>query len=204
MKSKIVSVGATIFIAFTILLTSLLRCVTPNYAFSPMVMSEKAVIEDKYLIDYPLPFEGEILPDNPLWYIKVLRDKLWYIVTFNTDKKVRLNILFADKRLNASLKLFEKEKPDLGTASLSKSGKYMEKAEKMLEGKDNKELLNTLAQSSLKHRQVIEDRILPLTPEDLRAEVIKIENYSKLTFINVKNKMLSIGLVPPENPFKTE
>lgn len=202
MKSKIAGIGATIFIAFAILLVSLLKCVTPNFAYSPMVLSEKDINNEQLAIDYLLPYQGKILPDNPLWYIKVVRDKLWYFLTFNVDKKAELNLLFADKRLSSSLELFKNNKPDLGTSTLSKSGKYMEKAERLT--KDNKDLLNKIALSSLKHREVIENEILPLTPEDLRAEVIKIENYSKLTYINTKDKLLKIGLVPPENPFKSE
>lgn len=202
MKSKIAGVGATIFTAFAILLVSLLKCVTPNYAYSPMVLSEKSVDSSPTTIDYLLPYQGKILPDNPVWYIKVLRDKLWYALTFNIDKKIELNLLFADKRFGASVQLFKNNKPDLGTSTLSKSGKYMEKAEKLT--KDNKDLLNKIALSSLKHREIIENEILPLTPEDLKAEVIKIENYSKLTYINTKDKLLKIGLVPPENPFKSE
>lgn len=202
MKGRIAGVSTTIFIAFAILLVSLLKCVTPNYAYSPMVLSEKAVDNGALTVDYSLPYQGKILPDNPFWYIKVVRDKLWYALTFNVDKKAELNLLFADKRLSASMELFKNNKPDLGTSTLSKSGKYMEKAEKLTN--NNKDLLNKIALSSLKHRYMIEKEILPLTPEDLRSEIIKIEKYSKLTYINISDKMLKIGVVPPINPFKSE
>jgi hypothetical protein len=209
MKNKIAGISTTILIAFAILLVSVLRCSNPkfassttSYAYSPIVLSETTTDNRSISIDYALAYQGKILPDNPLWYLKVLRDKAWLAITFNDAKKADLNLLFADKRLNASLELFKNNKPDLGTSTLSKSGKYMEKAGE--QAKDNKDLLNKLALSSLKHRQVIEDEILPLTPEDLRAEVIKIENYSKLTYINTKERLLKFGLIPPENPFKSE
>ena len=180
----------------------MLRSVSPKYAYSPMVLSEKDINENKPTIDYVLAYQGKILPDNPLWYIKVVRDKVWLTFTFNPIKKAELNLLFADKRLNASLELFKKNKPDLGLSVLTKSRKYMESAGKDMG--DNKDFYNKLALSSLKHREVIEQEILPLTPEDLRPKVIKVEDYSKLTYEKVKDNMLSIGLVPPDNIFETK
>ena len=202
MKNKIVSVGATISIAFAILLASVLRSATPKFAYSPMVLSENSEITEKIFIDYVLAYPGKILPDNPIWYVKVLRDKTWLGLTFNSSKKSELNLLFADKRLNASLTLFKNNKPDMGLTVLTKSGKYMEKAAKL--AGDNKDLYNKLALASLKHREVIENEILPITPEDLKPEVIKVEDYSKNTYLQIKDKMLIIGLVPPVNPFESK
>lgn len=202
MKSKIVSVSATIFIAFAILLVSVLRSATPKFAYSPMVLSEKVNIEKGFSIEYVLAYPGKILPDNPLWYLKVLRDKVWYAITFNSSKRAELNLLFSDKRLNSSLELFKKNKSDLGLSVLTKSGKYIESASNMLG--DDKDLYEKLALASLKHREVIEQDILPLTPEDLKPDVIKAEDYSKQVYGKIKDKMLSTGLVPPENPFETK
>ncbi|HCR35894.1 hypothetical protein A2130_02505 [Candidatus Woesebacteria bacterium GWC2_33_12] len=202
MKSRIAGISATILIAFIILLASLLRSVTPNYAYSPMVLSEKTNKVESVTIDYVLAYQGKILPDNPLWYIKVLRDKIWLVGTFKPVKKAELNLLFADKRLNASLELFKKNKPDLGLSVLTKSGKYLEKSASIMN--DDKDFYSKLAVASLKHREVIEEEILPLTPEDLRPQVIKVKDYSKLAYEKVKDKMLSVGLVPPSNPFETK
>lgn len=200
MKSKIVSVTATIMIAFAILLASVLRSAAPRFAYSPMVLSESTQTGQKINIDYVLAYPGKIQPDNPLWYVKVLRDKIWLSLTFNTIKKAELNLLFADKRLNSSLSLFKNNKPDMGLTVLTKSGKYMEKAVKLAE--DDKDFYNKLSLASLKHREIIENEILPLTPEDLKPEVIKVEDYSKNTYILLKDRMLKVGLVPPNNPFE--
>jgi hypothetical protein len=200
MKSKIAGATATIIIALLILSVSILKSASIKHAYSPMVLSEK--VDSKAVhgsIDYLLSYPGKIHPDNPLWYIKVIRDKVWHILTFNQDKKAELNLLFADKRLNSARELFNKNKPDLGFSTLTKSSKYLEKA--IPKDTDDAVYLNKLATAALKHREVIEDEILPITPEDLRPNVIIISNYSKETYKKVRDLMLSKGLVPPEDVF---
>ncbi len=200
MKSKIAGATATIIIALLILSVSIFKSASIKYAYSPMVLSEK--VDSKAVhgsIDYLLSYPGKIHPDNPLWYIKVIRDKVWHILTFNQDKKAELNLLFADKRLNSARELFNKNKPDLGFSTLTKSSKYLEKA--IPKDTDDAVYLNKLATATLKHREVIEDEILPIVPEDLRPNVIIISNYSKETYKKVRDLMLSKGLVPPEDVF---
>lgn len=200
MKSKIAGATATIIIALLILSVSILKSASIKYAYSPMVLSEK--VDSKAVhgsIDYLLAYPGKIHPDNPLWYLKVIRDKMWHILTFNQDKKAELNLLFADKRLNSARELFNKNKPDLGFSTLTKSSKYLEKA--IPKDTNDAVYLNKLATATLKHREVIEDEILPIVPEDLRPNVIIISNYSKETYKKVRDLMLLKGLVPPEDVF---
>ena len=199
MKSKIAGATATIIIALLILSVSILKSASIKYAYSPMVLSEKTVDTKPLTVDYLLAYPGKIHPDNPLWYLKVIRDKMWHILTFNQDKKAELNLLFADKRLNSARELFNKNKPDLGFSTLTKSSKYLEKA--IPKVTDDAVYLNKLATAALKHREVIEDEILPIVPEDLRPKVILISNYSKETYKKVRDLMLSKGLVPPDDVF---
>ena len=202
MKNKIAGISTTILMAFAILLISVFRSASPKLAYSPMVLSERTEIEKKVSIDYALAYQGKILPDNPLWYLKVVRDKVWLAITFNHAKKAELNLLFADKRLNSSLDLFKDNKPDLALTTLTKAGKYLESAE--LEMGDDKDFYKKISTASLKHMEVIENEILPLSPEDIKPEVIKANNYSKETYNKTRDHMLSVGLVPPENPFETK
>ena len=181
---------------------SLVGGFSQRLAYSPMVLSEKADSLKVVTIDYALSYQGKIGPDNPLWYIKVMRDKVWQIVTFNPLKKAELNLLFSDKRLNSSLELFKNNKPDLGLSTLTKSGKYLENAEALMT--ENWEFYRKIALASLKHREVIENEILPMSPEDIRPEVIKANDYSKEVYKKVRDHMLSKGQVPPENPFEMD
>ncbi len=200
MKGKIAGATATIIVALLTLSVSMLKSVSIKYAYSPMVLSEKVESENTLQsVDYLLAYPGKVSPDNLLWYGKVVRDRIWYFFTFNSLKKSELNLLFADKRLNSAVELFEKGKPDLGFSTLSKSEKYLENA--IPKATDDADFLKKLATASLKHREVIENEILPIVPEDLRPGVIKATDYSKETYKKVRDLMLSKGLVPPENIF---
>jgi hypothetical protein len=204
MKSKgnIVGTIATLIIAFVILSISVLKGAKVEHAYSPMVFSAKEENTKPLTVDYLLAYQGKIGPDNPLWYLKVLRDKVWYLTTFDADKKAELNLLFADKRINSAIELFRNNKPDLGISTLTKAEKYLEKA--VPQNANNDDYLRRLALSSLKHREVIEKEITPLSPEDIKPEAIKVENYSKETYNKTRDLMLSKGLIPPQNIFESK
>lgn len=200
-KGNIALTAVTIFIAFTILSISFLRVATPTYTYSPMVLSEKKEIdEEEQQIEYFLAYQGKVNPDNPLWYLKALRDKGWYLITFNPLKKAELNLLFADKRLNSSIELFKNNKPDLGLTTLTKGEKYLEKSSQVMP--EDNEFYKKIALASLKHIEVINNEILPICPEDLRPEVTLTLNTTYMVYENVRNKMISKGLVPPVNPYE--
>ncbi len=207
-KSKIAGTIITIFVAFAVLMVSVLKSAKTNFAYepknlaySPMVLSESVESEKAQSIDYLLAYPGKVGPDHPLWYAKVIRDKAWLALTFNANKKAELNLLFADKRLSSAVELFKNNKPDLGIATLTKSEKYLETAESIMTDDDN--FYKKIGLSSLKHREVIENEILPISPEDLRPQIIKTEDYSKEVYKKVKDHMLTKGLTPPVNPFET-
>lgn len=199
MKGKIVVTLSAILFAFAILSVSILRSAEGKISYSPMVLSESTQ-KDEIYIDYVLAYQGKVNPDNFLWYLKVVRDRVWYLFTFNKDKKVELNMLFADKRLSSALELFKSNKPDLGLTTLTKAEKYLLIASEV--GTDNMDINKKLALSSLKHREVIENEILKESPEDLKPDVIKTGDYSKDVYKKVRDFMLSKGWVPPQNPFE--
>lgn len=199
--------------AFGILFASVYRVANIKPQISPfnspvLAATDEEDVDKPIDIDYKLPFPGKILPDNPLWYLKVVRDRLWLFFTFDPMRKADLNLLFADKRLWASKMLFEKGKSDLGLSTLTKAEKYLEEASKG-EGKERalgvetKNFLITLSKSSLKHRQTIEE-ILLLAPEDLRPGIIKVEDYSKNVYKSSRDTLNSKGFSVPNNPFDQE
>ena len=201
-KSRIAVILTTLIIAFAILLVSVLKSASITYTYSPTVLSEKVESETAYKpIDYLLAYPGKVKPDSLLWYPKVIRDKVWYTFTFNSSKKTELNLLFADKRLSSSLELFKNNKPDLGFSTLTKAEKYLEQA--LPKVSDDPEYLTKPTTASLKHIEVIENEILPIAPEDLRPDVIKVVNQATETYKKARDLMLSKGLIPPQNPFET-
>lgn len=198
----------TIFIfAFGILFTSIARTakIRQTFSLSSVPSGDKNVLGETTLIDYKLPYPGKVLPDHPLWPIKVVRDRLWQLVSTNSTRKVELNILFADKRLVSAKMLFEKDKPSIAYSTLTKAEKYLENASLLEEeirkkGEDTTGVLEQLAKSSLKHREVMEE-ILLIAPEDARPEIIRIEDYSTSAYSRARDALYGKGLTPPENPF---
>jgi len=192
-------------LAFVILSVSFLKScsITSAYGYttpSPTVSNSTSTI------DYVLPYPGSILPDNWLWYFKAARDRFQYTISTDPLKKADLALLYSDKRLGASLTLFEDKKPDIAASTLTKGEKYLEEAaidEALARktGLNTNDFLIKLTNASLKHRQVIEGSIIPLTPDDIKPGVIKTEDYSKDTYKACREALNSKGITAPKDPF---
>lgn len=200
--------GAGVFIlAFAVLAISVMRSTTITYVFaSPTPIGNTVLGEKAPDIEYNMPFPGKVMPGNPAWFLKALRDKVWYKVTANPLKKAELSLLFADKRLLSSVALFELEKTGVALSTLSKGEKYLELSVEMEkkardDGYDTSSFLTKLATASLKHRQIIEESILPNAPEEARPEIIRVEDYSKNSFKSARDGLNNTGLTSPKDPF---
>lgn len=73
-------------------------------------------------LDYTMPFPG-ILPDHPLYQIKLFRDKILLSFTRDPIKKVNLQLLMSDKQVIMGGLLWEKGKADLAVDTFTKSEK---------------------------------------------------------------------------------
>lgn len=75
--------------------------------------------------NYTLPYPG-ILPDNPFYFFKVLRDNIVVFFISNPVKKSSFYMLQSDKRLAASWYLLKEgtEKDELALTTLAKSTNY--------------------------------------------------------------------------------
>lgn len=109
--------------------------------------------------EYQLPYAG-ILPDSPLYTFKAARDRIISFLISDSLRKAEFNLLQADKRLQAGVKLIEKGKEDLAEVTISKGENYFEQAlgkleEAKREGKDVKPLLETMTASVKKHQEVV-------------------------------------------------
>lgn len=115
-------------------------------------------------VDYDLHWGGTlypgILPDNLLYPLKMVRDRIWLWLTTDPFKKAELYLKFADKRLMAVEALMEKDKIDLGITTLTKAEKYLERAidqERVAKeaGVDTTSFLDLLSRATLKHEEVM-------------------------------------------------
>src|SRR3989344_5316230 len=116
-------------------------------------------------IDYALPYPG-LLPDNPLYVLKAIRDRIVEILISDPIKKANFELLMADKRLNEGVLLFNKGEKNyaLGETAISKGENYFEKGIDELE-KAKRQGMDTISTSqrfhlaSLKHREIIKSLI---------------------------------------------
>lgn len=123
--------------------------------------SAKTIGPDSIGVDYELPYPG-ILPDNPLYILKAIRDRIVLFLISDIVKKSEFELLQADKRLNAAYYLSKKgkEKYPLAESTVSKAENYLESAisdtyKAKAQGKHVSDLPNRLYTASLKHTDVI-------------------------------------------------
>ncbi len=141
-------------------------------------------------IDYYLPYPG-LLPDHPLYWLKMVRDRvqLW-LTTDNLQKAERL-LLYADKRLGAGWALVEGNKPELGITTITKAEKYLEQAvnlaQKLGEEEKEVEFKTKLAKAIKKHEEVLR-LIKEKTGEELKpiVELVGQEASQLLEEVEVK------------------
>jgi len=125
---------------------------------------------------YELPYSG-LLPDHPLYFLKILRDTILIITTRGNDKKAELYRHLSDKQIVSALRLSEKGKDSLALDhALQAEELFLKippllKIEKKQEGKGSGDLISKLHLSNAKHREVIAEIIENTT--QTRIDVIK-------------------------------
>lgn len=73
---------------------------------------------------YMLPWPG-MLPDHPLYVLKVARNKLIQKMIYSPVKRIEFDLLMADKTLYASRMLMDKGEQKLAAATALKGENYM-------------------------------------------------------------------------------
>jgi hypothetical protein len=203
---RVAVILSSISVAIFVLTVSVLKAASVNYSFSSSMNSPQQVLgETAEEIDYELPYPGRILPDHPLWPLKVLRDKIWLVLTTDHSRKAEISLLFADKRLVSSRILFEKGKSELAFSTFTKAEKYLEQASLLKdktweEGMNSEQLTLKITLAALKHQEVTRD-LLILAPEDVKPEIIRTEGLSKEIYKKGREQLMTKGLESPKNPF---
>lgn len=130
--------------------------------------SNAGVLQDatvKPKVEYQLPFPG-ILPDNPLYMLKVARDRIMELLIAEPVRKTEFYILQADKRLGMGVQLLEKGNSALAETTLSKGETYMDKAVSTAvnyktSGKEIPGyLVDRLSRSLMKHNEVLSEEVV--------------------------------------------
>lgn len=136
--------------------------------------------------EYFLPYPG-ILPDNPLWKLKALRDMVIGFLITDPLKEAEFNLLNADKRLNAGVSLIKKGKAELAVSTISKGENYFDQAIREItiaksKGKDAKPILSKMASAAKKHQEVLstlKKEIREHLKTSLQKELDRIINFEK-------------------------
>ncbi len=78
-------------------------------------------------INYELPFPG-MLPDNPFYFLKVIRDAIVKALINDDLKRARFSLESGEKRMYAGKLLVDKNKDKLAVETIAKSNNYLEDA----------------------------------------------------------------------------
>lgn len=157
---------------FVYLLSTVIFLVLASGAHAQTIATEPYATNDAKLItvSYDLPYPG-ILPDNPLYFLKALRDNLINIFITDPLKKAEYDLLMADKRLASANALIDKKNYSLSITTLGKSGNYFDQAIQLAQQAKTqnenatKGFLDRLYTASEKHQQVIYQMSLRVNKE---------------------------------------
>ena len=119
--------------------------------------SVSSIAKSENNVNYELPYPG-LLPDNPLYLLRVVRDKTVGFLISDPLKKTEFDLLQANKRLNAGIFLFNKGKTSLALSTVSKAENYFTQALDQIEeakrqGRNASEMEKNLRNALGKHQQ---------------------------------------------------
>ncbi len=138
-------------------------------------------------VQYSLPYPG-ILPGNPLFFLKTIRDNIISFMISNPQKKAEFNLLQADKSFATGQYLLDKNQDEVqALVSFNQGNKYFEDAlEKLKEanqqGFASKDFAKKLSLANLKYQEIILGVIEKAKGEDkkqLLNELTKVKNLGK-------------------------
>lgn len=92
----------------------------------PAPASDSAEVIPQH-VNYELPYPG-MLPDNPFYFIKVLRDAIVKSLISDPYKKAQFSLLTSQKRMYAGKLLIKKGKTQLFLDTIAKSNNYLDDA----------------------------------------------------------------------------
>jgi hypothetical protein len=134
-------------------------------AYAQTVSSRSATVSEvsaSAAADYQLAYPG-LLPDNPLYFLKVIRDNLTAFFISKPLDKASFDLLQSDKDVEASYLLVTREqgKGNLAIQTFSKSQDYFEDAIKQTtnarkQGYSIHDISKKLVVANKKHEQILQ------------------------------------------------
>jgi hypothetical protein len=145
-SSRLLFCSIVIFFTFVLVLISAIRISNPQMLTYNISSQSTVNPQNSEFTSYPfdkntyylLPYPG-ILPNHPIYWLKMIRDQFHLFLTNSSQKKVDLLLKFADKRLSAGTLLIENNQISLGVTTITKAEKYLLKAGHILKQELKKE-----------------------------------------------------------------
>lgn len=129
---------------------------TASATASAEISTDQNIVAIQDLVgDYYLPYPG-ILPDHPLYRVKMLRDRIRLVLANTPEKKFELQLLYADKRIGAAEVLQNGGKVALAQETAFKAEGYLVQAANSAESINEAELWQRLRRASVKHLSILE------------------------------------------------
>jgi hypothetical protein len=202
MLKKFIPILAVLGFAAAILFVSLFRMsasVKPSFAVASLkfnvstpsaTQSSEPTPTTMPKSNYYLVYPG-MLPDQPLYKIKMVRDQIWLALASGSLKKTEVLLLFADKRVGAGEVLIKGNKVELGLTTLTKGIKYFERAVMEVnsakqKGEKTDDLILKLKNASLKYEELLTELEEKVNPDSKTY----LENLVKL-IKNIRTNSLS-------------
>lgn len=175
------------------LLIVLPTCVLALIIFIFSVYSASAIEYEFVLSASPSPQTHEtnddlpnlplVLPDNPMWIVKVAQDRVRILAHIDPVKQAEELIFISNERLAVAQEMFVVGESGVGMATLAKAEKYLYNASLLesklrAEGVETSLLLQALVQASSTHTRVI-DQILTISPEDATPIIVQTADTPK-------------------------
>lgn len=159
--------AAGIVFAFLILSISMVRYSRQNLSENSFEYEVSVSTDSASLDNYHLPYPG-ILPDHPLYVLKMVRDRAKLIIVTDEIREAELLLFYADKRIGTAEALLRESKLNLAEATAQKAEQYMAKAMEVMRSldeekkKENIDLWWKYYHSINSHKSLLEEMLLML------------------------------------------
>jgi len=145
--------------------------------------------------DYYLAYPG-ILPDHPLYWLKMVRDRVSLELTGSADLRFEKLLLYSDKRIGAAEVLIKGNKISLGISTATKAEKYFTQAIDELEKAKTQKLatqlmLDKAIKAAQKHQEILASIVQQLPKEEKGA----LEQIVLLSQTNTKRVLQIAGKI---------
>jgi hypothetical protein len=172
MKARLLFLFFLFFLPFFFFLN------VPSYSQQPSPIGKK--------IAYQLPYPG-IMPDNPLYFFKNIRDGVVEFFTRDLIKKSELYLHSSDKKMAMASALGKKGKNKLALNMADEAEKYSDRIVSLIKESKKQganasgDLVLRLKLSNSKHQEIIEEleRTLPQGEAELLKETMKLNQKIK-------------------------